>query len=51
MKSPHTLLTLMTAGVAAVVLFCGMPVIAHHSQAMFDTSQEILIEGTVHQFD
>ena len=25
--------------------------VAHHSQAMFDTSQEILIEGTVERFD
>ena len=29
----------------------GSPAFAHHSQAMFDTSQEILIEGTVHRFD
>ena len=28
-----------------------MPVFAHHSQAMFDTSQEILLEGTVYRFD
>lgn len=27
------------------------PAFAHHSQAMFDTSQEILIEGTVSRFD
>ena len=27
------------------------PAFAHHSQAMFDTSQEILIEGTVERFD
>jgi hypothetical protein len=27
------------------------PAFAHHSQAMFDTSQEILIEGTVARFD
>lgn len=27
------------------------PVRAHHSQAMFDQAQEILIEGTVHRFD
>lgn len=27
------------------------PVFAHHSQAMFDTSQEIIIEGTVSRFD
>jgi len=35
---------------AAAVQF-GSPAIAHHSQAMFDQSQEILIEGTVHRFD
>jgi len=28
-----------------------MPAFAHHSQAMFDQSQEILIEGTVARFD
>jgi hypothetical protein len=27
------------------------PAIAHHSQAMFDQSQEILVEGTVSRFD
>ncbi len=36
---------LMAAG------FFGAPVSAHHSQAMFDQSQEILIEGTVARFD
>lgn len=30
--------------------FCS-PVFAHHSQAMFDTTQEILLEGTVSRFD
>ena len=35
---------------AATTLFGG-PAIAHHSQAMFDASQEILIEGTVARFD
>jgi hypothetical protein len=35
---------------AATTLF-GMPAIAHHSQAMFDATQEILIEGTVARFD
>jgi hypothetical protein len=34
---------------AATTLF-GAPAFAHHSQAMFDTSQEILIEGTVARF-
>jgi hypothetical protein len=29
----------------------GAPAFAHHSQAMFDASQEILIEGTVARFD
>jgi len=29
----------------------GMPVSAHHSQAMFDQTQEIIVEGTVHRFD
>ena len=27
------------------------PVFAHHSQAMFDQTQEIIIEGKVHRFD
>lgn len=35
---------------AAAVPF-GAPAYAHHSQAMFDQSQEILIEGTVARFD
>jgi len=35
---------------SATALF-GAPAFAHHSQAMFDTSQEILIEGTVARFD
>jgi hypothetical protein len=29
----------------------GAPALGHHSQAMFDQSQEILIEGTVARFD
>ncbi|MDG2174919.1 MAG: DUF6152 family protein [Gammaproteobacteria bacterium] len=37
--------------VLAAAAQCGTPVFAHHSQAMFDTSQEILIEGTVNRFD
>jgi len=37
--------------VLAAALHFGTPVFAHHSQAMFDTSQEILIEGTVNRFD
>src|SRR5690606_6659704 len=35
---------------AVAVPFC-TPASAHHSQAMFDQSQEILIEGTVARFD
>jgi hypothetical protein len=35
---------------AAALPFC-TPAFAHHSQAMFDTSKEILIEGTVARFD
>ena len=36
--------------IAAIALF-GAPAHAHHSQAMFDQSQEILVEGTVARFD
>jgi hypothetical protein len=35
---------------AAITPFAA-PAFAHHSQAMFDQSQEILIEGTVARFD
>ncbi len=40
----------------AVLLFTAAtlvqtPSIAHHSQAMFDQNEEILVEGTVHSFD
>lgn len=35
---------------AATVLLC-TPAFAHHSQAMFDTSKEILIEGRVARFE
>ncbi|HEX6994969.1 MAG TPA: DUF6152 family protein [Gammaproteobacteria bacterium] len=38
-------------GALAAALPFGAPALAHHSQAMFDTSKEILIEGTVHRFD
>ena len=37
--------------VLAVVAPFGAPAFAHHSQAMFDQSEEILIEGTVARFD
>ncbi len=35
----------------AATALLGVPAAAHHSQAMFDQSQEILIEGTVARFD
>jgi len=37
--------------VLAAAASFGAPLFAHHSQAMFDTSEEILIEGTVARFD
>jgi Family of unknown function (DUF6152) len=37
--------------ILAAAALLGAPASAHHSQAMFDTSQEILIEGTVSRFD
>jgi len=43
-------LTAVTPILAATALLCA-PASAHHSQSMFDTSQEILIEGTVARFD
>lgn len=43
-------LTAAITVLAATMLF-GASASAHHSQAMFDTSQEILIEGTVARFD
>jgi hypothetical protein len=36
---------------AATAILCGAPASAHHSVAMFDQTQEILIEGTVARFD
>ena len=38
------------AGFAAIALFV-VPVLAHHSMSMFDTSKEILIKGTVARLD
>ena len=35
---------------AATALLCA-PAYAHHSQAMFDTSQELVLKGTVARFD
>jgi hypothetical protein len=43
-------LSAATLALAATALL-GVPAFAHHSQAMFDTSQEILLEGTVARFD
>ena len=43
-------LTAATPILAATALLCA-PASAHHSQAMFDTTQEILVEGTVARFD
>jgi hypothetical protein len=37
--------------VLAATLPFGAPAMAHHSQAMFDTSQEMVLEGTVARFD
>jgi hypothetical protein len=39
-----------TYALAAILPFAA-PAFAHHSQAMFDTSTEILVEGTVARFD
>ena len=43
-------LTAATPLLAATALVCAAAS-AHHSQSMFDTSQEILLEGTVARFD
>jgi hypothetical protein len=43
-------LTAAAHALAATALL-GAPASAHHSQSMFDTSQEILVEGTVAQLD
>lgn len=42
--------TAVAPALAAIALF-GAPASAHHSQSMFDTSEEIIIEGTVERFD
>jgi Family of unknown function (DUF6152) len=41
---------LLTAAAFASALL-GAPASAHHSQSMFDTTKEIVIEGTVARFD
>jgi len=37
--------------VLAAAASFGAPAFAHHSQSMFDTTKEILIEGTIARFD
>jgi hypothetical protein len=46
MKTTRTNLILLTMSIPAAV-----PASAHHSQAMFDTTQEILVEGIISRFD
>lgn len=43
-------LTAVIVALPATMLLAS-PVRAHHSQAMFDSSKEIIIEGTVARFD
>ena len=38
-------------GLASIAVFvCAMPVVAHHSFAMFDASKTMTVEGTVKEF-
>jgi len=41
----------VAAAALAVTTLVGAPALAHHSQAMFDTSKEVLIEGTIARLD
>ncbi|HEX5281074.1 MAG TPA: DUF6152 family protein [Micropepsaceae bacterium] len=43
---------MLKTGFAAVgvVLFAAIPAAAHHSDAMFDSSKEVVINGTVKEF-
>jgi hypothetical protein len=43
-------MTVATPILIATALLC-VPAAAHHSQSMFDTSQELVLEGTVSRFD
>lgn len=43
-------LTVAAPLLAATAVLCA-PAVAHHSQAMFDTSQEVVLKGTVARFD
>jgi hypothetical protein len=36
---------------AAVIALVGAPAFGHHSQSMFDTTKELILEGTVERFD
>jgi hypothetical protein len=36
---------------AAVIALVGAPAFGHHSQSMFDTTKELVLEGTVERFD
>ena len=44
-------LTALTPLLIAAAATFSAPASAHHSQSMFDTSKEIVIEGTVSRFD
>jgi Family of unknown function (DUF6152) len=42
---------MMSRNLAALVLFAAMPVVAHHSGAMFDSEKTITISGTITEFN
>lgn len=46
MRRPHSAILMLAATALAAA-----PALAHHSLSMFDTSTEILIEGTIARFD
>jgi hypothetical protein len=50
MQRLTTATLLLTATATAVALLCA-PASAHHSQSMFDTTKELVLEGTVERFD
>jgi hypothetical protein len=41
----------VSAPILAAAALLSVPAFAHHSQAMFDTTQEIILKGTVAKFD
>src|SRR5687768_5292976 len=53
MKRLPAAMSLLTALAAATAtaLLCAVPASAHHSQSMFDTTKELVLEGTVERFD